>query len=91
MIGLNSNTSHDSRAVVTGAGSGIGRAFAIELAERGGRVVGSDRDLVAAQRTADQSPTTVAKRRRGLRRDPADDVRPSPGALASGSRGRPLW
>ncbi len=34
--------SHNSRAVVTGAGSGIGRGFALELARRGGRVVVSD-------------------------------------------------
>jgi NAD(P)-dependent dehydrogenase (short-subunit alcohol dehydrogenase family) len=37
--------------VVTGAGSGIGRAFALELAARGGEVVCSDIDLVAAQAT----------------------------------------
>ncbi|MGA8257469.1 MAG: SDR family NAD(P)-dependent oxidoreductase [Nocardioides sp.] len=45
--------SRDSRAVVTGAGSGIGRAFAIELAARGGRVVCSDIDLASAQSTVD--------------------------------------
>mgnify|MGYP000050016878 CR=1 FL=1 len=30
--------SHGAKAVVTGAGSGIGRAFALELAARGGQV-----------------------------------------------------
>lgn len=32
----------DTHAVVTGAGSGIGRAFALELAARGGRIVVAD-------------------------------------------------
>jgi NAD(P)-dependent dehydrogenase (short-subunit alcohol dehydrogenase family) len=45
--------SWDSRSVITGAGSGIGAAFAGELAARGGRVVCSDIDLDAAQRTVD--------------------------------------
>lgn len=44
--------SHDAAAVVTGAGSGIGAAFAQELARRGGRVVCSDVDENAAQATA---------------------------------------
>lgn len=43
--------SHDSSAVVTGAGSGIGRAFALELARRGGKVVVSDINLAAAEET----------------------------------------
>ncbi len=34
--------SHGAKAVVTGAGSGIGRAFALELAARGGEVVCAD-------------------------------------------------
>ncbi|WP_333890802.1 SDR family NAD(P)-dependent oxidoreductase [Mycolicibacterium gadium] len=38
-------------AVVTGAGSGIGRAFAVELARRGGRVVCADIDPVRAKET----------------------------------------
>jgi NAD(P)-dependent dehydrogenase (short-subunit alcohol dehydrogenase family) len=42
-----------SAAVVTGAGSGIGRAFALELAKRGGRVVCSDIRLGTAQETVD--------------------------------------
>ena len=36
-------------AVVTGAGSGIGRAFALEIARRGGRVVCADVDDAAAE------------------------------------------
>jgi len=39
-------------AVVTGAGSGIGRAFALELARRGGRVICSDINLEGASETA---------------------------------------
>jgi NAD(P)-dependent dehydrogenase (short-subunit alcohol dehydrogenase family) len=37
-----SKPSREAAAVVTGAGSGIGRAFALELARRGGRVVCAD-------------------------------------------------
>ncbi|WP_309646861.1 SDR family NAD(P)-dependent oxidoreductase [Nocardioides sp.] len=44
--------SRDARAVVTGAGSGIGRSFALELARRGGSVVVSDVDEPSARRTA---------------------------------------
>ena len=40
-------------AVVTGAGSGIGRSFALELAKRGGKIVCADIDLAAAQETVD--------------------------------------
>lgn len=43
---------HGARAVVTGAGSGIGRAFAHELARRGGRIVCADIDEAAAEHTA---------------------------------------
>jgi len=39
-------------AVVTGAGSGLGRAIAVELAERGYRVHATDVDAGAADRTA---------------------------------------
>ena len=53
MFGLNSTPkpSYDAHAVVTGAGSGIGRAFALELARRGGRVVCADISLERAQET----------------------------------------
>lgn len=40
-------------AVVTGAGSGIGRAFAQELAARGGRVICADINLTTAEETVD--------------------------------------
>lgn len=40
------------RAVVTGAGSGLGRAFCAELLRRGGSVVAADIDLSAAAETA---------------------------------------
>ncbi|MBC2640166.1 MULTISPECIES: SDR family NAD(P)-dependent oxidoreductase [unclassified Rhodococcus (in: high G+C Gram-positive bacteria)] len=43
-------------AVVTGAGSGIGRAIALALAEQGDRVVVADLDLQAAEKTAADRP-----------------------------------
>ncbi|MGV8875238.1 MAG: SDR family NAD(P)-dependent oxidoreductase [Rhodococcus sp. (in: high G+C Gram-positive bacteria)] len=43
--------SYGSRAVVTGAGSGIGRAFALELARRGGAVMCADISLPRAKET----------------------------------------
>ncbi|HEX5485407.1 SDR family NAD(P)-dependent oxidoreductase [Limnobacter sp.] len=45
--------SKNANAVVTGAGSGIGRAFALEIAKRGGRVVCADIDLQRAQETVE--------------------------------------
>lgn len=44
----------NAAAVVTGAGSGIGRAFALEIARRGGRVICADIDQLAAQETVKQ-------------------------------------
>jgi NAD(P)-dependent dehydrogenase (short-subunit alcohol dehydrogenase family) len=43
--------SHGAKAVVTGAGSGIGRAFALELSARGGEVVCADIDEARARET----------------------------------------
>ncbi len=53
MFGNNKKLTTRAFAVVTGAGSGIGRAFAVELAQRGGEVLCSDIDLKSAQETAD--------------------------------------
>ncbi|WP_445159570.1 SDR family NAD(P)-dependent oxidoreductase [Mycobacterium sp. Dal123C01] len=53
LLGNSKPTSHGALAVVTGAGSGIGAAFAAELGNRGGTVVCSDIDEAAAQKTAD--------------------------------------
>ena len=47
-----SSVSKYAFAVVTGAGSGIGQAFAIQIAKRGGEVVCADINLVTAQQTA---------------------------------------
>ncbi|SPL71874.1 SDR family NAD(P)-dependent oxidoreductase [Acinetobacter stercoris] len=44
--------SRNAYAVVTGAGSGIGRSFALELAKRGGTIVCADINLDAATETA---------------------------------------
>lgn len=53
MFGNNKKLTTRAFAVVTGAGSGIGRAFAVELARRGGEVLCSDIDPESAQETAD--------------------------------------
>jgi NAD(P)-dependent dehydrogenase (short-subunit alcohol dehydrogenase family) len=53
IFGSSDKRSREAAAVVTGAGSGIGKAFAIELAKRGGRVVCSDVDEASANATAD--------------------------------------
>ncbi|HVQ52231.1 MAG TPA: SDR family NAD(P)-dependent oxidoreductase [Mycobacterium sp.] len=53
--------SRNAAAVITGAGSGIGAAFAVELAKRGGRVVCSDIDETASRATADAIVTDGGK------------------------------
>lgn len=56
----------EPRAVVTGAGSGLGRAFCLELAARKGRVLAADIDLARAEETAklvrDAGGQAVARR-----------------------------
>ncbi|MET9025447.1 SDR family NAD(P)-dependent oxidoreductase [Nocardia sp. NPDC004168] len=52
LVGLGrTRRTHGARAVVTGAGSGIGRAFALEIAARGGRVICADIDETRADET----------------------------------------
>ena len=53
IFGSSKKRSNEAAAVITGAGSGIGAAFATELARRGGSVVCSDIDETAARTTAD--------------------------------------
>lgn len=52
MIGFSKPISKHAKAVVTGAGSGIGRALAVELAARGGQIVCADIDETSAKETA---------------------------------------
>ena len=49
--------STNTRAVVTGGGSGLGRALCRELSRRGARIVVSDIDRDAAERTVDELRT----------------------------------
>lgn len=50
-------------AIVTGAGSGIGAAIAIELAARGAHVVAADIDMVAAETTVTKIASTLGNAR----------------------------
>ena len=53
LLSKKNKPSQKAYAVVTGAGSGIGRSFALELAKRGGDVICADIELSSAQETVD--------------------------------------
>lgn len=53
-------TFHNATAVVTGAGSGIGRAIALRLSQEGTVVHCVDRDLAKAQAVAEECVTGIA-------------------------------
>ncbi len=61
----------DHLVVVTGAGSGIGRATALEFAEHGAEVIVTDIDLQTAERTA-QLASTLGPRARAYPLDVSD-------------------
>ena len=50
----------DNIALVTGAGSGIGRAITLAFAARGDRVIAADLDLDAAKATAQDYPDLIS-------------------------------
>ena len=79
------------RAVVTGAGSGLGRAFCIELSRRGARVVGADVRSVAAARMLAEgrslAPTAIVVRRGPGRSLPEQVVARTLGAPSLGQVG----
>lgn len=64
--------SEDARAVVTGAGSGIGRAFAVELARRGGEVICADIDETRAKETVALIATKTGRPAHAVACDVAD-------------------
>jgi len=74
---------HEKNAVITGAGSGVGRASALRFSEEGARVVVADIDLDAASETA-QLVEKAGGRAVAVRTDVSndDDVAAAVGACA---------
>jgi NAD(P)-dependent dehydrogenase (short-subunit alcohol dehydrogenase family) len=72
-------------AVVTGAGSGIGRALTIELAHRGSTVVACDIEVDAARQTVERIAAVAGTRHKAFAVDVADEN--SVNALAKSVQG----
>lgn len=62
----------NAKAVVTGAGSGIGRSFALELAKRGGEVICADINAERAQDTVELINQLSAGKGHGVQCDVSD-------------------
>jgi short-subunit dehydrogenase len=76
-----------SRSVLTGAGSGLGRALAEELAARGGDLVLSDVDVAGAEETARRCLARGARSARALR---CDVTRPAELEALAAAAGGPI-
>jgi NAD(P)-dependent dehydrogenase (short-subunit alcohol dehydrogenase family)/pimeloyl-ACP methyl ester carboxylesterase len=70
-IGAQKKRFADHLVVITGAGSGIGRATALEFAEQGAEVIATDIDQQAAERTA-QLASTLGPRAKAYQLDVSD-------------------
>lgn len=86
MIGAMSLPS-SSRVVITGAGSGLGKALALELASRGARLLLSDVRVETAEATAREALSTGAREAVAM----GCDVSSLPDVEALAERSRKLW
>jgi NAD(P)-dependent dehydrogenase (short-subunit alcohol dehydrogenase family) len=86
---LSSNRMAGKVAFVTGAGTGIGRATCVRLAEEGAKVVVTSRTPAHMEETCDAVERVVGERPLGLRLDVADSTAVEAAcAEAAGRRGR---
>ncbi len=79
----------DRVALVTGAGSGIGRAIALLFAEEGARVIVNNLTLEAAQKTVDENGRREITGSRPCRRRRTQH--PGEGNVSTPACGNGLW